>query len=76
MPLVYVPARKGSFQIEMVAVTRSAGRLACQISPSLDTLLLENNAGHPVLVLQNLGMSWYQKWHFAVVGVMTWNGEK
>lgn len=67
VPLVYVPARKGSFQVELIAATRSFGRLAYEIPPTLDDLLSEINAGNPVLVLQNLGVSWYQKWHFAVV---------
>jgi len=30
-------------------------------------LLTEIAAGHPVLVLLNLGLSWYPKWHYAVV---------
>lgn len=67
VPLVYVPARAGSFQVEMVAAARSFGRLAYQIPPTLDALFTEINRGHPVLVLQNLGLNWYQRWHFAVV---------
>ncbi|MDP1931236.1 MAG: PA2778 family cysteine peptidase [Gammaproteobacteria bacterium] len=67
VPLVYVPEREGSFQIEMVATTRSHGRLAYKITPNLETLLSEVAAGHPVLVLQNLSLQWYPKWHFAVV---------
>lgn len=67
VPLVYVPARQGSFQVEMVAAARSFGRLAYQIPPTLDALFAEINKGHPVLVLQNLGLSWYPQWHYAVV---------
>lgn len=67
VPLVYVPARKGSFQIEMVAATRSYGRLAYLLAPTLNAVLAELSAGHPVLILQNLGLSWYPRWHFAVV---------
>lgn len=67
VPLVYVPARQGSFQIEMVAATRSFGRLAYPLNPNLKTVFDEVRAGHPVLVLQNLGLSWYPRWHFAVV---------
>jgi tetratricopeptide (TPR) repeat protein len=65
--LVYVPERKGSFQFEMVAATRSYERLAYQLAPTLNAVLDEVRAGHPVLVLQNLGLSWYPRWHFAVV---------
>jgi tetratricopeptide (TPR) repeat protein len=67
VPLVYVPERKGSFQFEMVAATRSYERLAYQLAPTLNAVLDEVRAGHPVLVLQNLGLSWYPRWHFAVV---------
>ncbi|MEX2131410.1 MAG: PA2778 family cysteine peptidase [Pseudohongiellaceae bacterium] len=67
VPLVYVPARKGSFQVEMVAAARSHGRLAYRITPTLEALLSEVAAGHPVLTLQNQGLSWYPLWHFAVV---------
>lgn len=67
VPLVYVPQRKGSFQVELVAATRSFGRLAYKISPTLDAMFTELLAGHPVLVLQNLGIDWYPRWHFAVV---------
>lgn len=67
VPLVYVPEREGSFQVEMVATTRSHGRLAYRIAPTLDALLSEVVAGHPVLVLQNLALSLYPRWHFAVV---------
>ena len=67
VPLVYVPARKGSFQVEMIAAARSLGRLVHVIPPALEALLAEVNAGQPVLVLQNLAVSWYPRWHFAVV---------
>lgn len=67
VPLVYVPERQGSFQVEMVAAARSFGRLAYQIPPSLEALFAEINSGRPVLVLQNLGLSFYPQWHFAVV---------
>ncbi|MDZ7684656.1 MAG: PA2778 family cysteine peptidase [Gammaproteobacteria bacterium] len=67
VPLVYVPERKGSFQVELVAAARSLGRLAYKIPPTLTALYKEINAGTPVLVMQNLGLGWYPKWHFAVV---------
>lgn len=67
VPLVYVPARQGSFQVEMIAAARSQGRLVHVIAPTLEALLAEVSAGNPVLVLQNLALSWYPRWHFAVV---------
>lgn len=67
VPLVYVPERQGSFQIEMVAAARSYGRLAYQLPPTLQAMFSEVSRGHPVLVMQNLGLDWYPQWHFAVV---------
>jgi len=67
VPLVYVPARQGSFQVEMIATARSFGRLTYEIPPTLEALFAEISMGHPVLVMQNLGLSWYPKWHYAVV---------
>ena len=67
VPLVYVPEREGAFQVEMVAATRSLGRLAYRLTPTLDALFREVAAGQPVLVLQNLSLRWYPRWHFAVV---------
>lgn len=67
VPLVYVPERQGSFQVEMVAAARSYGRLAYQLPPTLHAMFSEVSRGHPVLVMQNLGLDWYPQWHFAVV---------
>ncbi len=66
-PLVYVPQRQGSFQLEMVAATRSFGMAAYQLEPEMETILREVADQSPVLVLQNLGLSWWPVWHFAVV---------
>lgn len=64
---VYVPGRKGSFQVEMLAAARSYGRIPYVIEPRIEHLITEVQAGYPVLVLQNLGVSWYEVWHYAVV---------
>jgi len=66
-PMLYIPAKKGSLQIEMMAVPRQFGILAYQLAPQLADLLYEVSAGHPVLVFQNLALSWYPQWHYAVV---------
>ncbi|MEY4642611.1 MAG: hypothetical protein RLZZ227_2605, partial [Pseudomonadota bacterium] len=66
-PLVYVPEREGSFQVELVAAARSFERLAYTLKPDLSALLAEVRNGRPVLVLQNLGLARYPKWHYAVV---------
>ena len=64
---VYLPAREGSLQVEMLAATRRNGLLACGLAPKLEDLLAEVAGGTPVLVLQNLALSWYPVWHYAVV---------
>jgi tetratricopeptide (TPR) repeat protein len=64
---VYVPALHGSLPEEMTAAARRYGMLAYPLAPSLADLLLEIAHGHPVLIFQNLGASWYPLWHFAVV---------
>lgn len=63
---VYSPSRKGSLQLSMVTATRRRGRIAYEISDS-ENLYSEIAAGHPVIILQNLGLSWLPVWHYAVV---------
>jgi tetratricopeptide (TPR) repeat protein len=63
---VYIPERKGSLQTGLITAARRHGRLAYPFS-GLDCLLGEVAAGRPVIVLQNLGFSWFPKWHYAVV---------
>lgn len=66
VPQVYLPAREGSLQAEIVAAARRQALLALPVEPALDALLAEIAAGHPVLVLQNLGLKWAPRWHYAV----------
>lgn len=63
---VYTPARKGSLQPAMIAAVRRHDRIA-YLLPGPEALVDEVAAGHPVIVLQNLGLSWYPVWHYAVV---------
>ncbi|MCO6440462.1 MAG: PA2778 family cysteine peptidase [Nitrococcus mobilis] len=72
---LYIPAKQGTLQAELVARARRSRRLAYIIPPQLSELLRELAAKHPVLVLQNLGLGWYPIWHYAVVvGVQPANG--
>lgn len=64
---VYLPARQGSLQPEMLAGVRRHGMLAYRLQPDLETLLQEVAQGNPAVVLQNLGLDWYPVWHYAVV---------
>lgn len=67
VPQVYLPQREGSLQVEMLAAARRNGALGVTIAPRMDALLAELAAGHPVLVLQNLSLPIYPRWHYAVV---------
>lgn len=66
-PQVYVPARQGSLQFELLAAARRYGRVPYVLRPQLEILAAEVAAGNPVLVLQNLGIAALPFWHYAVV---------
>jgi hypothetical protein len=64
VPQVYLPERKGSLQVEMLAAARRHGRVSYLLAPRFEDLLREVAAGNPVIVLQDqapLG-----SWHYAV----------
>ena len=63
---VYTPNLQGSLQPSLIGVARQYGRVVYPIE-GLRELLAEVSARHPVIILQNLGLSWYPKWHYAVV---------
>lgn len=63
---VYLPQRQGSVAPEMIATARGYGMLVYELPLDLHALLREVAAGNPVLVLQNLGLEWLPKWHYAV----------
>jgi tetratricopeptide (TPR) repeat protein len=61
---VYLPERKGSLQVEMLAAARRHGLVSYQLAPRLEHVLREIAAGTPVILLQNLGLR--EGWHYAV----------
>jgi hypothetical protein len=63
---VFLPSRKGSLQVEMLAAPRHYGRVSYQLQPRYADLLREVAAGNPVIVLQDVGPLFTQ-WHYAVV---------
>lgn len=67
VPLVYLPEREGSLQLELVAATRRHERVPYPLRPEREAIVREVAAGNPVLVLQNLGLNWVPVWHYAVV---------
>lgn len=67
VPQVYLPQRKGSLQPELLAAARRHGRVPYVLQPQIESIATEVASGHPVVVLQNLGLSFYSEWHYAVV---------
>lgn len=63
---VFLPARQGSLQLEMLAAPRRYGRVSMLLAPRYTDLLREVAAGNPVVVLQDVGPMFTQ-WHYAVV---------
>lgn len=66
-PALMIPARQGSLQIELLAQTRAQGRVPFLVPGELRALQAELDAGHPIVVLQNLALDWHPVWHYAVV---------
>ncbi len=64
-PAVYTPGLEGTLQADIVQAARRSDRLALPVRGFQD-LLAELDAGHPVLVLQNLGLERFPIWHYAV----------
>ncbi len=65
-PQVYTPGMKGSLQVDMLSASRRQGMMAVQIQ-GLPALLKEISAGHPVIVFENLALTWAPQYHYAVV---------
>jgi len=63
---VYSPKRHGSLQPDLVTATRRHGRIAYPLD-GRDELVREVHAGHPAVVFLNVGLSWWPRWHYAVV---------
>ncbi len=65
-PWVYTESLRGSLQPALTAAARRAGRIAVPLA-GREALEREIASGHPVIVLQNLGLEWVPLWHYAVV---------
>ncbi len=66
VPKVMTPEKKGSLQEDMISASRREGMMAIHIT-GMDALLREIAAGHPVIIFENLGLSWYPRWHYAII---------
>jgi tetratricopeptide (TPR) repeat protein len=66
VPEVYLPGRRGSLALELVAAARRHGRMPWVLATTAGEMIAELEAGRPVLVLQNLGLPQLPRWHYAV----------
>lgn len=66
-PQIYLPEREGSMPLELLAATRRAGRVPVTLAPRTQSILEALRDGRPVLVLQNLRLTSWPRWHYAVV---------
>jgi tetratricopeptide (TPR) repeat protein len=64
-PEVFTPSLKGSLQSALLGAARRHGRIAYPIT-TIDALVKELASGHPVIILQNLGLSWFPIWHYSL----------
>lgn len=64
--LAFSPGAGGTYLADMIGSSRRLGQLAVGIN-SFDQLLSEIDAGHPVIVFQNLGLGIAPVWHYGVV---------
>lgn len=64
---VFLPARGGTLQLELLAGARRHGALATRVPGRLDALVRELAAGHAVVVFLNLGLAMNPVWHYAVL---------
>ena len=66
-PYTYIPEKKGSLQLELLAACRVHNRISYVIDPNFSALSSELKSGRPVLVLQNLGLNHLPLYQYAVV---------
>ncbi len=62
---VYNQGREGSLTPAVLAAARRHGRIAYPLN-NLTDLLRSVHRGRPVIVLQNLGLQLFPRWHYAV----------
>lgn len=67
VPQVYIPERKGTLQVEMLAAARRQGLVSYALAPRLEDVLREVASGTPVVVLHGYGVWPLKYWHYSVV---------
>lgn len=63
---VHTPAMKGSLPSDLIGASRRHGLLAIAVS-SMSALIKEISADNPVIIFQNMTVSWAPQWHYALV---------
>lgn len=58
--------KNGSLQANMIGGARRQGMMAMTLN-SFSDLIKEIDAGHPIIIFENLALSWWPQWHYAVV---------
>lgn len=66
-PDLFIPARKGSLQVELVAQARLRGRVPLLLAPTEQALIAALREGQPALLLLNQGVRSYPIWHYAAL---------
>ena len=62
-----LPVLKGTLQIELQATARSLNLAAFPLQMDRESLIAAIDQEQPVIVLQNLSLDIYPRWHYAVV---------
>ncbi len=62
----FTPGARGTYLADMLGTARRRGQLAVPVA-DFAGLTAEVDAGHPVIVFQNLGLSFAPIWHYGVV---------
>lgn len=73
--ILYTPGARGTYQNDLIAATRRMGLIAVPINETRQ-IIQEINSGLPILIFQNLGLSWIPKWHYAVVIGYDWQNNE
>lgn len=63
---VYSPQSRGSLQENMISAARRQGFMAVPVT-GMKALLKELEAGHVVIIFENLGINLFPQWHYALV---------
>lgn len=63
---VFTPGLAGTLPVDVISANRRYGMLAMPVN-NLESLLTEVAANNPVIVFQNLALSWAPQWHYALV---------